>query len=252
MAEGHFLVFGGTRGIGRVLVEHLSAGAADRISVFGRSAAAHASSAASAAQVAHYEVDVTHAGDFQTRLTEAVARFGKVTCAVFLQRHRGGPEDFEVDLAVALTGTRNAIDHLVREGSFAERSSIVLVSSVADHYVAPEQSLGYHVAKAGFAHLARYYALALGASGIRVNTVSPCVVAKDEAKAFYDKNAWLVERFEKYIPLARMGKPQDIVNAIMFLAGEQASYITGQNIVVDGGLTLRSHESVIRDFPRGA
>jgi len=131
-----------------------------------------------------------------------------------------------------------------------QSNSIVLVSSIADRYVAPEQSLGYHLAKAGFSQLARYYALELGPLGIRVNSVSPCVVAKDEAREFYDKNEWLVDRYKKFIPLGRMGKPEDIVNAIMFLAGEQASYITGQNIVVDGGLTLRSHESLIRDLPR--
>lgn len=97
--------------------------------------------------------------------------------------------------------------------------------------------------------MARYYALVLGPMGIRVNSVSPWVVAKDEGKEFYDKNKWLVDSFSRLIPLGRMGKPQDIAIPIMFLASEQASYIIGQNIAIDGGLTLRSHESLIRDFP---
>jgi NAD(P)-dependent dehydrogenase (short-subunit alcohol dehydrogenase family) len=172
---------------------------------------------------------------------------------VFLQRHRAGKDEFDMELAVALRATKHAIDHLVQRRCFSDdgrSNSIVLVGSIADLYVAPEQSLGYHIGKAGLSQLARYYALELGPMGIRVNTVSPCVVAKDEAREFYDKNEWLADRFRKFIPLGRMGKPQDIVNAIMFLASEQASYITGQNIVVDGGLTLRSHESLLRDFPR--
>lgn len=125
-----------------------------------------------------------------------------------------------------------------------------MVSSIADRYVAPEQPLDYHLGKAGFTQLARYYALQLGPLAIRVNVVSPCVVAKDEASEFFDRNEWLVGRYQKFIPLGRMGRPQDIVNAIMFLASDQASYITGQNLVVDGGLTLRSHESLLRDMPR--
>jgi NAD(P)-dependent dehydrogenase (short-subunit alcohol dehydrogenase family) len=157
-------------------------------------------------------------------------------------------------LSVALTATRNAIDHLVNGDHFSGHEAgngIVMVSSIADHYIAPEQNLGYHVSKAGLVQLARYYALQLGHKGIRVNVVSPCVVIKDAAQEYYRENSWITDRFERFIPLGRAGKSQDIINAIMFLAGDQASYITGQNIVVDGGLTLRSHESILMDFPKG-
>jgi len=248
MPEKHFLIIGGTRGIGRALVKHLAGNSGNRISVLGRNPAADADSPAQT----QYAVDVKDQAALISCLDQAVARHGKIDCAVFMQRHRGGKEDFDTDLAVALTATRNAIDHLVDQQYFSDNhpsNSIVLVSSIADRYIAPEQSLGYHVGKAGFSQLARYYALKLGAKGIRVNTVSPCVVAKDEAKNFYDANEWLVDRFRTAIPLGRIGTPLDIVNAIMFLAGDQSSYITGQNIVVDGGLTLRSHESLIREFP---
>ena len=121
-----------------------------------------------------------------------------------------------------------------------------MVSSVADYYIAEEQPVGYHVAKAGLVQLARYYALTLGSRGIRVNIVSPCVVAKIEAKEYYDNNPELVAKFERFVPLGRMGNPDDIINAILFFASSKANYITGQNIVVDGGLTLRTHESLIR------
>lgn len=250
MGERHFLVVGGTRGIGRTLVEHLVGGEGHRVSVFGRNPRPDLHSP----RLTQYSVDVADSGALLTSLDQAVACYGKLACAVFMQRHRGGKDDFDMDLTVALSATRNAIEHIVEKLYFSDErqsNSIVLVSSIADRYVAPEQSLGYHLGKAGFSQLARYYALALGPHGVRVNSVSPCVVAKEEAKEFYDKNQWLVDRFRKAIPLGRMGKPEDIVNAIMFLAGEQASYITGQNIVVDGGLTLRSHESMIRDMHRG-
>ena len=108
-------------------------------------------------------------------------------------------------------------------------ASIVVVSSIADHYIAPEQDIGYHVSKAGLVQLARYYALKLGPMGVRVNAVSPCVVIKDAAKDYYNENSWLTDRFERLIPLGRAGRSDDIVNAIMFLTSKQASYITGQN-----------------------
>ncbi len=249
MTERHFLVVGGTRGIGRTLVKHLVNGEGNCVSVLGR----NPSPGVQSPRLTQYTVDVSNREALLSCLDQ-VARCGKLACVVFMQRHRAEKDEFDMDLAVALGATKNTIDHLVGQRCFSDdgqSNSIVLVSSIADRYVAPEQSLGYHVGKAGFSQLARYYALKLGPMGIRVNSVSPCVVAKDEATEFYGKNEWLVDRYRRFIPLGRMGKPEDIVNAIMFLAGEQASYITGQNIVVDGGLTLRSHESLIRDFTRG-
>jgi NAD(P)-dependent dehydrogenase (short-subunit alcohol dehydrogenase family) len=251
MAEKHFLVVGGTRGIGRALVKHLIIEPSNRVSVLGRTSAADLESP----RLTQYAVDVTSQEMLLSSLNQAVAHYGKLSCVIFLQRHRSVKDEHDIELTVSLRATKDAIDHLVSQHSFAtsgESNSIVLVSSVADRYVAPEQSLGYHLSKAGVTQLARYYAVMLGPRGIRVNSVSPCVVAKPEAKVFWEENEWLVDRYSKLIPLGRMAKPQDIVNAISFLASEQASYITGQNIVVDGGLTLRSHESLIRDFPQGA
>jgi len=250
MAERHFLIVGGTRGIGRALVKHLLDGEENCVSVIGRNPGMDVESP----RLTQYAVDVSNRDALLPSLDQAVERFGKLSCVVFLQRHRAEGDEFEMELTVALCATKNAIEHLVGRSYFSDdgqSNSIVLVSSIADGYVAPEQSLGYHLGKAGLSHLARYYAFELGPIGIRVNSVSPCVVAKEEAREFFETNQWLVDRFSKFIPLARMGKPQDVVNAIMFFASEQASYITGQNIVVDGGLTLRSHESLIRDFPQG-
>lgn len=251
MTEKHFLVVGGTRGIGLALVKHLVCDESNYVSVIGRSFVGDIQSP----RMTHYAIDVLNQEALLSTLDQALERYGKLACVVFFQRHRAtDKDDFDTGLAVALNATKNAIDYLVDRCYFTTDShanNIVLVSSIADRFVAPEQSLCYHLAKAGISQLSRYYALALGPMGIRVNCVSPCVVAKDEAKEFYDNNEWLVDRFKKFIPLGRMGKPQDIVNAIMFLAGEQASYITGQNIVIDGGLTLRSHESLIRDFSQG-
>jgi NAD(P)-dependent dehydrogenase (short-subunit alcohol dehydrogenase family) len=250
MADRHYAVFGGTRGTGQALVQHLLRTEGNKVSVFGRT---HEASAG-LPQLAAYTVDVSDAIALRSALDLSVATHGKLDSVIFMQRNRAASDAFDTDLAVALTATKNAIEHLVAGDHFSggeAGNSIVVVSSIADHFIAPEQDVGYHVSKAGLAQLARYYALQLGSRGIRVNSVSPCVVIKDAAREFYRENSWITDRFERFIPLGRAGSSQDIINAIMFLASDQASYITGQNIVVDGGLTLRSHESIIRDFPRG-
>ncbi|WP_284077239.1 SDR family NAD(P)-dependent oxidoreductase [Herbaspirillum aquaticum] len=244
----HYLVVGGSKGTGLALVQHLLT-AGHRVSVLARSICPLTPSPS----LAWLQVDVADHEALRTALDEAVSRHGKIASAVFLQRNRSEGDAFETDLAVALTATRNAIDHLLAMDHFRaapQGNGIVMVSSIADHYIAPEQDLGYHVSKAGLVQLARYYALQLGPRGIRVNVVSPCVVIKEAARDYYRQNSWITDRFERFIPLRRAGSSQDIINAILFLAGEQSAYITGQNIVVDGGLSLRSHESIIRDFPR--
>lgn len=247
MSRQHFLVVGGTRGIGRVLVERLLTHSNACVSVFGR----HHDSDEQESFLTRYTVDVTNRKAFLDCIDHAVTSYGKVSSAVFLQRYRGGQDELEQDVSVSIRATKTGIDHMVKHQYFSvdkKSASIVLVSSIADTYIAPEQPLGYHVGKAGLIQLMRYYALALGPKNIRVNAVSPCVVLKNEAKEFYNSQPWLLERFREFIPIGRMGAPEDITGGITFLASDEAAYITGQNIVVDGGLTLRSHESLIRDL----
>jgi NAD(P)-dependent dehydrogenase (short-subunit alcohol dehydrogenase family) len=94
--------------------------------------------------------------------------------------------------------------------------------------------------------LVRYYAVALGPRGIRVNGVSPGTVVKRENQEFYARSEALVGVFKRTIPLGRMGTAVDVANVIAFLCGPQASFVTGQQIVVDGGVSLLSQESLAR------
>jgi NAD(P)-dependent dehydrogenase (short-subunit alcohol dehydrogenase family) len=169
-----------------------------------------------------------------------------------MQRHRSLNDNNEIekDMEVGVIATQKVIEYLVNNNFFNQNSnnnSIVLVSSVADYYISTEQKIGYHVSKAALNQMGRFYAAELGKIGIRVNSISPCVVKKKEAIEFYKKNESLVNKFNKIIPIGRMGVSKDIINLIIFLSSNKASYITGQNIVIDGGLTLLSHESLIRD-----
>lgn len=241
----HYLVIGGTRGGGKQLVNMLLTDENCRVSVFGR----NPEFKSGRDNLQEYAVDVTNYEQVCATIKAAVANFGDIFATVFMQRNRSKTDKFDKDIQVAVTATKIIIDFLTSEELLHKPdSSIVMISSIADNYIAEEQPAGYHVAKAGLVQLARYYALKLGKYGIRVNSISPCVVLKAEASEFYKSNKSLVDRYKKFIPLGRMGSPDDIANAIIFLTSPKASYITGQNLVVDGGLTLRSHESLIRDI----
>ncbi len=89
----------------------------------------------------------------------------------------------------------------------------------------------YGATKAGIIHFTRYLAVYLAKHGVTVNAISPGGVFRNQDPAF-------VKNYEYKTPLGRMATPEDLVGAILFLASDDARYITGQNLVVDGGFTL--------------
>ena len=94
----------------------------------------------------------------------------------------------------------------------------------------------YCVSKAADVQLARNLAAELGPSGIRVNCISPGLVKTDFAKALWD-DPEMKEQREEQTPLRRIGVPDDIAGAAVMLASRAGAWLTGQNIVVDGGVT---------------
>jgi NAD(P)-dependent dehydrogenase (short-subunit alcohol dehydrogenase family) len=96
--------------------------------------------------------------------------------------------------------------------------------------------------------LVRYYACSLGARGIRVNCVSPGVILKREAEAFYRLNKKLVALYERVAPLRRFGTAADVAAVVRFLCSEDAAFITGQEVVVDGGISLIWQASLARQL----
>ena len=124
------------------------------------------------------------------------------------------------------------------------QKSIVIISSVASEKIANEQGVAYHLAKASLDQLIRYYAFHFGHKNIRVNGIQPAIVYKERAKNYYDRNKNEINLYSKIIPLGRMGKPNDIAKLAYFLTSNEASYITGQVIKVDGGLSLHENASL--------
>jgi NAD(P)-dependent dehydrogenase (short-subunit alcohol dehydrogenase family) len=112
--------------------------------------------------------------------------------------------------------------------------AIINMASVGG--LATEHGIGYYNAtKAAVIHLTRQFAMEL-APGVRVNAIAPGLVKTQLAKALWEGNE---EAISKYLPLGRLGEPEDIASAAVFLAGETSSWLTGQTLVVDGGAIIR-------------
>lgn len=241
-AKPHSLIVGGTRGMGRVLAEHLAA-AGHRVSVIGRRAPERKLPRG----VRFWAADVADAALLSATLAGIIKQAGKLSRVICLQRFKAAEGDaWEGEIATSLTATRLIIESLAEKFSPDGDKSIVLVSSAASDVIAAEQGPGYHVAKAGLNHMARYYAVVLGPKGIRVNVVSPGTVLKPENRDFYLGNAKLQALFQRTIPLGRMGTAAEIAQVIDFIGGPQASFITGQTLLVDGGVNLLSTETLAR------
>jgi NAD(P)-dependent dehydrogenase (short-subunit alcohol dehydrogenase family) len=114
--------------------------------------------------------------------------------------------------------------------------NIINISSVGG-LRAHWRGLPYDMTKGALDAMTRAMALELSKFGIRVNAIAPGLILKDDA--VYNREAGWQETVTKRIPLARTGNPQDIASGIAFLASHQASYITGQVIYIDGGITAQ-------------
>ncbi|HHC07899.1 MAG TPA: SDR family oxidoreductase, partial [Actinobacteria bacterium] len=141
-------------------------------------------------------------------------------------------DDWEAIRAVNL----DAVIALTRRFAATSRGgSVVNVASIEAHRPAPGHAL-YGVSKAGVVAWTRAAALELGAQGIRVNSVSPGLVARPDLEAIWPEG---VARWRAAAPLGRLGHPEDVADAVLFLASDAARWITGADLVVDGGVSAR-------------
>lgn len=139
-----------------------------------------------------------------------------------------------------------ALPHLAASG----HGCIIGIASVLAWAVG-EQTCTYHVAKAGLVQATRYLAAHFGPEGVRVNCVCPGIVDRDEGPRLTDDP---INRAvaQVAVPLGRAGLAVDVANAVAFLCSDQAAYITGHSLVVDGGLTLGEPFSIGRQSFRRA
>lgn len=143
--------------------------------------------------------------------------------------------DWEAALRVNLTGTFVVARSAARQMATAGTGCIVNVASINGVSVAPNAG-AYTPGKAAIIRLSEQMALEWSGYGIRVNTVSPGLIDAGMSEPIYADPEARRQR-TAHVPAGRLGTAEDVADAVMFLASRRASYITGQNIVVDGGNT---------------
>lgn len=143
-------------------------------------------------------------------------------------------EDFDAVIETNLKGTFNTIRHTTRWMLKQKGGKIINISSVSGILGNAGQA-NYAASKAGVIGLTKTMARELASRGITVNAVAPGFVETDMTEVLPEA---VKETSCKQIPLGRFGKPEEIANAVAFLASEEADYITGQVISVDGGMSM--------------
>jgi glucose 1-dehydrogenase len=147
-------------------------------------------------------------------------------------------EVIDVNLKGAFLCTREAVKNMMKDGNNNRNYSIINISSVHEQTPQPE-SAPYAASKGGMQMLTKTIALELAEKGIRVNGIAPGAIATDMNKELLE-NQKEKEKKEQEIPVHRIGQPEEIAKVALFLASEDASYVAGTTIYVDGGLTLVS------------
>jgi NAD(P)-dependent dehydrogenase (short-subunit alcohol dehydrogenase family) len=145
----------------------------------------------------------------------------------------------DVGLKSMFRAARFALPHLRAAGG----GSMINIASVHGLLVAPH-SLVYETVKAGVIALTRQLALDMGPDGVRVNAICPGMIMTERQTARWRDHPESVPFYEQQYPLRRTGTPLDIANAIVFLCSDEASFITGHALVVDGGLTIQLQEDI--------
>ncbi|HLI16248.1 MAG TPA: SDR family NAD(P)-dependent oxidoreductase [Acidimicrobiales bacterium] len=244
---GLALVTGAARGIGAAICRRL---AADGWQVAGLDRDEAALEAAGDATARRFACDVTD----ERAVEEVLAVLGEAPRLVVNNAGivRFGPlleldlEAFRAVVEVNLVGTFVVARAAARAMAAAGGGAIVNITSM--NGVAPGPNAGaYGATKAGVALLTQQMALEWGPRGIRVNAVAPGLIDAGMSEPIYADPAARAAR-ESKVPLGRLGRAEDVAALVSFLGSDEAAYITGQNILVDGGVTA----SVIAHLPRPA
>ncbi len=199
------------------------------------------------------ETDVTRSADIDAMVDAAVAEFGRLDILVnnAVSSAVWGADnllddisesDFDNGMGILVKAhflaAKRAAPHMRAAGG----GSIVNISSVHGLFGAP-RALIYETGKAAVIGLTRQLATELGYDGIRVNAICPGHIVTERAQEGWDKNPTGLDFFVNQYPVGRVGRPEDIANAIAFLCSDDASFITGHALVVDGGLTAQLQEN---------
>lgn len=259
------IVVGATSGIGsRIAVRFAENGAS--VVVAGRRVPEGTQLAERLAGKAEFvAADVSRESDVDALMSHTLGRFGRIDVLVNCAGEGGAVEEvatvdldnldhsLAVHLNGVLAGMKYAAPSMVARGS----GSIINVASIGGR-IGGWTAIGYSAAKAAILQVTRSAAVELGESGVRVNSLSPGPIptgifakAAGVDASTADQGASVLEplfaqALEQWQPLRRVGTPDDVASAALFLAGPDSSFVTGHDLVVDGGISAGRPAAVSR------
>lgn len=235
------LVTGASRGIGRAIALSLAAGGAHVVAgARGDNAAGTVDAIRAAGGSAELAgLDVTDAASVEAVAAGVLERHKAVDILVnnagvtrdqlMLRMKR---EDWDAVIAANLTGAYTCVQAVLKSMVRARHGRIINITSVVGEAGNPGQA-NYAASKAGLIGFTKALALEVASRGITVNAVAPGMIETDMTRAM---TAAAHEDWAKRIPLQRLGTPEDIAAAVRFLASDEAAYITGHVLAVNGGM----------------
>jgi NAD(P)-dependent dehydrogenase (short-subunit alcohol dehydrogenase family) len=250
------IVTGGALGIGGATARRLAAEGA-RVLVVDVDATAAAKNVAtitgSGGVAEALQADVGTEQGVKAMIDQAVNKWGKLDIVVNnAYAGVGGPKvdavrvteeawdrSMDIGLKAMFRAAKYAVPHMRQAGG----GSMVNLSSVHGLLGAPG-SLVYETLKAGVIGLTRQLAVEYGPDGIRVNAICPGHIVTERIEEMWRDHQDALRFFVEQYPIRRTGKPVDIANAIVFLCSDEASFITGHALVVDGGLSIQLQEDL--------
>lgn len=239
------LVTGGSRGIGKAVVQTLAREGAKVAFVYRSSAEAAEQIVKELAdedcEAFAIQGDVANKSEADAIVEQVIEKWEKIDILV---NNAGiirdgllatmSAEDWQAVIDTNLTSVFNFCQAITRPMMSKRYGRIINMSSVAAQFGNAGQS-NYAASKGGIIGFTRCLATELAKRGITVNAVAPGFIETDMT---VDVRNAAGDQIKKHIPARRLGLPEDIANAVLFFASEQASYVTGQTLSVDGGLTL--------------
>lgn len=233
MKKKNSLIVGGSKGIGSVIASILKK-RGDSIFILSRNRIKNSN---------HIQADLLDKKALKIKLLQKFKK-KKIDNIIFSQRYRGTSwlENFQISLF--------SVEFIIKilKKRLNKNSSVIIISSVSNRTILDDQPSSYHMTRGALENLSKYYAVNYGKHKIRFNCILPTKIIKPENKKFFNssKKGKNIKKFMKMItPLNEMGTSEDVAYTVEFLTSDKSKFITGQSIVIDGGTSLQSQESIL-------